>query len=75
MPIMKCCTTSCNKTEGAGLRGLCMMCYSSAKKMVAAGRATWEQLERMGLARPKASDDLFAQEFDKLSSNPSVNDR
>ena len=33
-------------------RGLCMRCYSQAKKSVAAGKVTWERLVEVGLALP-----------------------
>ena len=36
-------------------RGLCGGCYASARDMVAAGKVTWQDLERMGLALPRCS--------------------
>jgi len=31
--------------------GLCLKCYSQAKKMIESGKTTWEQLVEMGLAK------------------------
>ena len=53
----------CGRQAAANMRGLCLPCYSDAKKMVQAGKATWEGLVQMGLC-----DDLlspFEQAFNK----------
>ncbi len=35
-------------------RGLCRACLTSAKRAVQAGKTTWEELERLGIAtRPR----------------------
>lgn len=49
---MKCLTPKCRNTAGnvKEFKGLCMKCFSTAKKMVLAEETTWEQLEEKGLA-------------------------
>ncbi len=57
----KCLTAGCN-SQAAGskdFRGLCMKCYSSAKKYVESGSTSWEELERLGMVRSKEQDDPF----------------
>ena len=34
-------------------RGLCIICYNAARKLVMDGHATWEKLEAEGKARPE----------------------
>lgn len=65
MAHQKCVVDKCTNTEAADCRGLCLKCYSIAKKMVASGKTTWEQLEENGMAKPK--DSPFLSQFDKLS--------
>ena len=38
--------------QPAVCRGLSSTCYQSARKMIAAGETTWEELEARGLAKP-----------------------
>jgi hypothetical protein len=49
-----CIVPECKARRAAGenFRGLCMRCYSTAKKEVAAGRVTWKQLVEIDLALP-----------------------
>lgn len=61
---MKCLVSACRNGEGNGLRGLCMKCYSAAKKKVEAGEISWEELEDLGLAASKTTS-LFDQELKK----------
>lgn len=58
-----CITTNChNKAVPANGRGLCMGCYSSAKKAVDSGKVTWEQLEEMRLVLRKSDPFVEALE-------------
>lgn len=55
------------------MRGLCLSCYSSAKKLVDAKQTTWEDLERLGLCVSKT--DAFAVEFAKRKKAAEEADR
>ena len=58
----KCLTPRCTRPAAPALnRGLCMMCHSSAKKMVESGTATWDGLASIGLALPGGNKDLFTE--------------
>lgn len=51
MGATKCLTKTCLNTSAPALRrGLCMTCYSRAKRMVEAGTTTWDEIVMMGLA-------------------------
>jgi hypothetical protein len=39
-------------TRPLHIRGLCIVCYQSARSLIAAGRATWADLESLGLSAP-----------------------
>jgi len=39
-------------TNPPEVRGMCRSCYQAARKRVADGQITWEQLEAEGLAQP-----------------------
>lgn len=39
----------------AHCRGLCAVCYELARREVAAGQSTWEDLEKKGYVKPPAS--------------------
>ena len=72
MSIEKCLTPNCTRVSAPSLeRGLCLLCYSKAKKLVAAGTTTWSELVRMGLANPtsKESIDPFTAAFNKSKSD------
>ena len=51
-----CMTEGCPSLRYSDGRGLCMGCYSKAKKMVEAKKTTWEELESMGMVESKATD-------------------
>lgn len=51
MKRAKCLTPSCGKV-GTRSRGLCESCYQDAWRMVKHQKASWKQLEAMGLCRP-----------------------
>lgn len=60
----KCLTPGCTQDEApAYKRGLCTKCHSSALKLIKAGRATWESLAEMGLAKAQENDDPFMKAF------------
>lgn len=74
MSIPKCLITSCLNTSAPALkRGLCMTCYSRAKRMVEAGTTTWDKLVEIGLALPTdiqdGSTDAFMTEFTNRSKD------
>lgn len=62
MPMnnLSCMTAGCHKIRFGDGRGLCMSCYSKAKKMVEDKKTTWEELEQMGLIESKAVDKFTA---------------
>lgn len=52
---------ACPRPEAIALkRGLCMSCYSKAKKAVESGQTTWDALEKMGLCRSYVIDPFTA---------------
>lgn len=57
----KCLTPECRKEGLIAYKSLCLSCYSTAKKMVEAGKTTWEQLAAMGLVQVKL--DPFTKAF------------
>ena len=62
----KCLSKTCTRPSALALkRGLCMICYSRAKKMVEAGVTTWREIIELGLALPSDTDggDPFTQAF------------
>ncbi len=67
MTNKKCLTPDCNRPSAPLVKtGLCLICHSNAKKMVAAGLTTWEQIIALGLALPEQGvNDLFAQELQR----------
>lgn len=56
-----CLTKNCRGFAAADCRGLCMKCYSQAKKLVQDGKTSWDELESMGLATPKAGTPFLDQ--------------
>lgn len=70
----KCLAKNCQRTASSSMgRGLCLVCYSKAKKMVAAGTTTWTELVSLGLAKPgvEEADDPFTQAFNEAKRNAS----
>ena len=62
-----CITPQCGRIAVQNIgRGLCMMCYSSAKKLVESGATTWTRLEEIGMVLRK--HDLFIAAFNKDNS-------
>jgi hypothetical protein len=56
-----CLVPSCGKPNTRGSRGLCPRCRTLAAAEVNSGRTTWDELERLGLARPpKKRPNIFA---------------
>ena len=49
---IKCMTPKCVGEEATAMgRGLCMKCYSAAKKLVESGNYTWDGLAAKGLCK------------------------
>ncbi len=60
MNTEKCLIPDCpNMAAPALKRGLCMKCYSSARKMVERGAVTWDKLVKEGLALDSADSEPF----------------
>lgn len=57
--MKKCLIDGCQLNAGPGMRGLCPQCLGRAKQAVAAGRATWDDLARMGLCEPEEAANPF----------------
>lgn len=64
----KCLTTTCNAKEAASCRGLCMRCYSGAKRLVESGQTTWDQLAAMQLVKQELSE--FEKRFAAVKAAP-----
>lgn len=62
MSIRKCLTPKCQGT--AAHRGLCLKCYSTAKRAVEGGETTWEELEQLGMVESVV--DKFRAAFDAI---------
>src|SRR5689334_1181048 len=60
--VEKCCRASSR-------RGLCLVCYSKAKRAVETGTTTWEELERLGLAGPSGDVDPFDEALKKARAS------
>lgn len=58
---MKCLTGKCPIAEAKDCKGLCMKCYSAAKKMVEGKLTTWDELINMGMIH--VEDSPFFAEF------------
>lgn len=59
----KCLSPDCR--DAPQHKGLCMKCYSAAKKMVEEGKTSWEELASMGLAIAPASLTQFEKAFNE----------
>lgn len=59
--IKNCMITGCSGI--ASRRGLCLNCYSRAKKLVESGETTWEKLAERGLCEGKGNpfDDAYTR--------------
>ena len=54
--MQQCLIKGCGAVAGTAMRGLCPRCSGRARKCVAAGDVTWDQLVRLGLAEPDEAD-------------------
>ena len=64
----KCLTPKCVRPEAIAMgRGLCLNCYSKAKKMVESGVTTWKEIVALGLAKTSEGEDgdPFTQAFNE----------
>jgi hypothetical protein len=68
LTIQQCIVPNCTKMQAPIKRGLCMMCYNKANKLVTLGTTTWEALEAMGLANPQ-DNDPFTQAFNEKNQS------
>ena len=59
--MKKCIIVECQGQQTTYGRGLCVMCYSRAKKMVDVGKTSWDELERLGMIEGKKSDPFTKQ--------------
>lgn len=65
---MKCMIPNCGRDAiVTPKRGLCMRCYSTAKKMVESGDTNWDELVEKGLALD-LGDDAFTKAFKEKQS-------
>lgn len=59
LPLTKCFVPECNSqfdgTKHARSRGLCSSCYQKANSLVAQKKTTWEEMEKLGLAKRKCT--------------------
>jgi hypothetical protein len=62
-PGARCVIENCFRAPAAGKRGMCLVCYSKAKKKVDSGEVTWDRLEEMGMCLPE--DDPFDDAYNK----------
>lgn len=66
--MKKCLTPNCSRPDAPALgRGLCMKCYSKAKKSVESGIVTWDELvgHGMALSKEETGEDPFTVELKK----------
>lgn len=62
--LPNCLTKGCHRRSAAAImRGLCLPCYSIAKKLVESGKTTWEELVSLGLATGGTDADPFTKAF------------
>lgn len=64
----KCMIGGCYRNGAPAQLGLCLVCYSRAKKKVEAGETTWEELKRLGLCGGES--DVFDQAFRDAKQQP-----
>jgi hypothetical protein len=70
-PEQKCVIQQCAETKITA-RGLCLDCYLAALYQVRVRKATWEQLESLGLAKPKrqVKHSAFCYAFEAATKSP-----
>jgi hypothetical protein len=56
-PASDCLVPAC--VRATEIRGLCRTCYTTARRLVLTGRATWEDLERYGKILPAPPHTVF----------------
>ena len=52
-PTEKCLTPDCTKKQRC--RGLCLICYQTARRFITNHKVTWDELEKMGRSLPARS--------------------
>jgi hypothetical protein len=53
---MKCLVPTCQKQAAQQTKGLCLKCYSEAKKKIEHGVTSWDELAELGLAQQEKSE-------------------
>lgn len=66
---MKCRVEKCAKAGNPQFWGMCMTHYSEAKKLVAAGKTTRDELERLGLATADAPAGSLLEDLENRRQN------
>lgn len=70
MGASKCLTEDCHRymqSTSNYARGLCMVCYGKAKKLVESGVTSWDQLEKLGLVNSAETTDPFTKAFNQAT--------
>lgn len=70
--INQCKIPRCRHPRADSMRGLCIQCYSKAKKKVQSGETSWDRLVEMGLCDNETDpfDDAYSRALDhKLHSD------
>lgn len=59
----RCMIPNCQRLAALGKRGLCLVCFSRAKKKVDSGETTWERLAEMRLCKSESNpfDDAYTR--------------
>lgn len=71
MTAKKCLTQKCRQLAASDeCRGLCLQCYTTAKRLVASNQTTWEKLENAGFVLRKL--DPFEEQFLRLNATTVV---
>lgn len=61
LPVCK--NPKCGNLQARGMKGLCMKCYSAAKKLVEKGETSWGELAGMGMCEMPVEPTDFASVF------------
>lgn len=59
--MKKCLNETCSNS--ALSRGLCVVCYSIARRLVNTKQTTWEKLEKNGKAKPRGNRNTQTTEW------------
>lgn len=70
----KCCNPKCKGQGQPSWNGLCGKCYKEAKGMIHAGRTTWTDLQRLGLAKLKTESGSLIEAFEERARKHLLSD-